>query len=167
MGMKFATEYCQLIFESATLHFEHQDDVIDFLQKDLIFGTQYIPGLCVSKISVSVRQATLDKDTGVMIYRSYGKVPKQYYMDTIKGLDVTRILPSRPGSTLEIDNDRDKRMDEVLYPFLFDMKEKGFRISTSWGSFGAVTTRAEWEKKVKNGSAFVSILIYHNHKRHY
>jgi hypothetical protein len=64
MGTEFATEFLQAIYESAMLSLSHQDEICDYLQNDLIFNTQCVPGLHVNKLEYCLSLGPFDKETG-------------------------------------------------------------------------------------------------------
>jgi hypothetical protein len=171
MGMEFATEFVQAIYESAMLNQSHQDETCDYLQKDLIFNTQCVPGLHVDKLEFCLSLGPFDKETGIRTFRSHEGLVKRDYIDAMRELEVVRMLPRRPKSHIEIwaldtSDMATGRLEEGLFPLLFDMKGEGFNVYMD-GYFppsdedGKALTRADWEKKIKTQSAIVSVLKTH------
>jgi hypothetical protein len=133
MGMEFATEFVQAIYESAMLNLSHQDEICDFLQKDLIFNTQCVPGLHVNKLEFCLSLGPFDKETGIRMFRSHEGLLKQDYIDATRKLEVIRMLARRPESHIEIwaldsSDMATGRLEEVLFPLLFGMKQEGFNV---------------------------------------
>jgi hypothetical protein len=125
----------------------------------------------VNKLEFCLSLGPFNKETGIRTFRSHEGLLKQDYIDATRKLEVIHMLPRRPESHIEIwaldsSDMATGRLEEVFFPLLFDMKEEGFNVYMD-GHYppsdedSKALTRADWEKRIKTRSAFVSVLKTH------
>jgi hypothetical protein len=174
VGVEFATELIAIFYQTMTFLLNHQADVAAFLSADL-FGTKIVPSEHVTSLRIHVSLNRFNQATGVTGGWSSPKFAfpiKRHYLEALKAMQSLKVVVPKRRAILILDLSYlaprwTHRMVEILVPFVYDMKEKGWTVKVdnsrhiknkkhvaSCVSYDM--TRAEWEEKIKNNSCFVS-----------
>jgi len=102
----------------------------------------------------------------------YHSPTRRHYEDAIKCFTSLKSVTVRRGSKLRLSflvrpNDTIHKLVEVLAPFVYDMKEKGWNVvvdgvPTGGLGFGYDIIREDWDERIKTESLFVSTPSQHH-----
>ena len=153
---------------------QHTADLAGFLSEDR-FGTTCIPSGHVRFLRVLISLERFSVHTGnnsKWFSPKFHSHLKQHYVAAVKSLDLLKPLTVKRAAKLLLRVDcrtqgGGPKFAEVLMPFVYTMKEKGWTILIDgfYGSkndeertavdFNYKLTRKEWENKMGSASAFV------------
>jgi hypothetical protein len=92
----------------------------------------------------------------------YTQPLKRHYEEAFECFKGLLAVPVRRGCILRLIvglvGNPDEKFAEVLAPFVYDMKEKGWKVIMMGTTIDFGVSREEWDKKVRANSAFVGTI---------
>lgn len=164
-GVNFTTELSNTYLRKRTFEVSHQGSIPGFLHSTL-FGTADSPSAHVTSIHVSMDKYS-NKTGCIRDWSSpkYHKPIKHHCEEAVKCFKGLQTLPVRRDSTLRLTFsegvERTTKLLEVLVPFVYDMKDKGWTVSVEGSECSTLNinfdiTREEWNERIETRSFFVS-----------